>query len=232
MDHHSSRHLLRSRGRSAAAAVLARLLRSRGRSAAAAVLAAASLALPAAPVAAGSGAATVVLVARSIGSKRGDPLDRRSHAALLVRLEGRAGGFIVQGGKESARTWLFFHRSRVIGWAIPAQDPSKEFGLAVGGYWGETGVRELPTREIARFEVKGLTEARIRSLVDSLNEELRDLDYRLEGGPSSNSFASRFLDRLKLDLPPLGDVRLPGWGWRPPASARPDAGASGSGGRS
>lgn len=196
------------------------------------MLAAASLALPAAAAAAENGAATIVLAARSIGSKRGGPLDRRSHAALLIRFEDRAGGFVVQGGKEPARAWFFFRRSRVIGWAIAAQDPSKEFGLAAGGYWGEPGTRELPTREIARFEVKGLTEARIRSLVDSLNEEFRDLDYRLEGGPSSNSFASRFLDRLNLDLPPLGDVQLPGWGWRPHTSAkRPDAGPSGAAGR-
>lgn len=196
------------------------------------MLAAGSLPLPAATAAAESGAATIVLAARSIGSKRGDPLDRRSHAALLIRFEGRAGSLIVQGGKEPARTRFFFRRSRVVGWAIPAQDPSKEFGLAVGGYWGEPGTRELPTHEIARFEVKGLTEARIRSLVDSLNEEFRDLDYRLEGGPSSNSFASRFLDRLELDLPPLGDVQLPGWGWRPPTSAtRPAASPPGAAGR-
>ena len=175
---------------------------------------AAALAL-AGPAAAEPGAATVVLAVRSIGSKRGDALDPRAHAALLVRLDGRPGGFIVQGGKEPAPGWLFGSRHRVVGWTIAAQDPSAEFARAVGGYWGEPGVREVPTREIARFAVKGLTEARLRELVESLNQEFRDRDYRLEGGPSSNSFVSRCLDRLGLALPPLGDVRLPGWGWRP-----------------
>ncbi len=169
--------------------------------------------LVAAPAAEPTGSATVALVARSIGSRRGDPPDRRAHAALLVHLDGRTDGFIVQGGPEPLPGAP--GRSRVVGWAIPAQDPAKEFARAAGAYWGEPGVRELPTREIARFEVKGLTEARLRSIVISLNEEFRDRDYRLERGPSSNSFASRFLDRLKLDLPPLGDVQLPGWGWRP-----------------
>lgn len=194
------------------------------------VLAAASLALPAAAPAAEGGAATIVLAARSIGSRRGDPPDRRSHAALLIRFENHAGGLVVQGGKEPVPGSLL-GRSRVVGWAIPAQDPSKEFGLAVGGYWGEGGSRELPIREIARFTVKELTEARVRSLVDSLNEEFRGRDYRLEGGPSSNSFASRFLDRLNLDLPPLGDVQLPGWGWRPPDLPRPATGPPGAGRR-
>ncbi len=177
-------------------------------------LAAASPA-PAGPLDADPGAATVVLAARSIGSKRGEPLDRRAHAALLVRLDGRRDGFVVQGGKEPAPGTLFGTRHRVVGWAIPAKDPSVEFARAVGGYWGEPGVREVPVREIARFAVKGLGEARLRQLVDSLNQEFRDRDYRLEGGPSSNSFVSRFLDRLGLPLPPLGDVLLPGWGWRP-----------------
>jgi hypothetical protein len=185
---------------------------SRGCGAPAAVLVA--LALTASTAAAESGAATLVLAARSIGSKRGDLPNIRSHAALLVRFEGRPGGFIVQGGKEPAPGSLF-GRWRVVGWAIPAQDPSQEFTRAAGGYWGEPGVRELPTREVARFTVKGLDEAQLRSLVDSLNQEFQGRDYQLEGGPSSNSFVSRFLDRLKLDLPPLGDVQLPGWGWRP-----------------
>jgi hypothetical protein len=181
---------------------------------AAAVGSAASLAVAAAaPAAEATGSATVTLAARSIGSRRGDPPDRRSHAALLVRFDGRADGFIVQGGPEPLPGSP--GRARVVGWAIPAQDPPKEFTRAAGAYWGEPAVRELPTREIARFEVKGLTEAQLRSMVRSLNEELRDRDYRLERGPSSNSFASRVLDRLKLDLPPLGDVQLPGWGWRP-----------------
>jgi hypothetical protein len=174
----------------------------------------AALALAAAPAAAESGTATVVVAARSIGSRRGDQPDRRSHAALLVRFDGRPGGFIVQGGKEAA-PGLLPGRHRVVGWAIPAQDPAQEFTRAAGGYWGEPGVRELPTREIARFTVKGLGEAQLRSLVDSLNREFQGHDYRLDGGPSSNSFVSRLLDRLKIDLPPLGDVQLPGWGWRP-----------------
>jgi hypothetical protein len=181
---------------------------------AAGALAAASL-LAAAPPVADSGTATVVLAARSIGSKRGHPLDHRSHAALLVHIGGRPGGFIVQGGKEPAPGSILGGRHRVVGWAIPAADPSAEFARAVGGYWGEPGVREVPTLVIARFAVKGLTEARLRALVESLNQELRDRDYRLEGGPSSNSFVSRLLDRLEIPLPPLGHVDLPGWGWRP-----------------
>jgi hypothetical protein len=190
-------------------ALRARLGRAAG--AWAVALAAASL-LAAAPP---TGGATVVLAARSIGSRRGDPLDRRSHAALLVRLDGRPGAFIVQGGKEPVPWSLFGARHRVVGWAIPAGDPPREFARAVGGFWGEPGVRELPTREIARFAVKGLTEARLQALVDSLNQEFRGRDYRLEGGPSSNSFVSRLLDRLGIPLPPLDGVELPGWGWRP-----------------
>ncbi|HEY6105384.1 MAG TPA: hypothetical protein VIV59_05355, partial [Anaeromyxobacteraceae bacterium] len=123
--------------------------------------------------------------------------------------------FIVQGGKEPAPGTIFGRRHRVVGWAIPAQDPSAEFALAVGGYWGEPGAREVPVREIARFTVKGLTEARLREAVDSLNQEFQGRDYHLEGGPSSNSFVSRLLDRLGLALPQLGEVQLPGWGWRP-----------------
>jgi hypothetical protein len=181
---------------------------------AALALAAIAAALPA-PAAAGPGEATVVLAARSIGSRRGEPLDPRAHAALLVRFEGRAGGFIVQGGKEAVAGSLLGTRHRVVGWAIPAQDPSAEFARAAGGYWGEPDVRVVPTRELARFAVKGLTEARVRELVESLNRELRDRDYRLEGGPCSNSYVSRFLDRLGITLPPLAGEQLPGWGWRP-----------------
>lgn len=190
-------------------ALRARLARPAG--AWAVALAAASL-LAAAPPA---GEATLVLVARSIGSRRGDPLDRRSHAALLVRLDGRPGGFIVQGGKEPGPWSLFGTRHRVVGWVVPAADPPQEFARAVGGFWGEPGVRELPIREIARFSVNGLTESRLRALVDSLNQEFQGRDYRLEGGPSSNSFVSRLLDRLGIPLPALGGVELPGWSWRP-----------------
>jgi hypothetical protein len=161
------------------------------------------------------GEATVVLAVRSIGSRRGDPLDPRVHAALLVRLGDGLGGFILQGGKEPVPRMLFGTWHRVVGFAIPSQDPSAEFTRAIGAYWGEPGAREVPTREIARFTVQGLTEARLRELVASLNQEFHDRDYRLEGGPSSNSFVSRFLDRLGLDLPPLGAEQLPGWGWRP-----------------
>lgn len=188
----------------------------RGRTASTwAVALAAAWLVAAAPPAAGPEEATVILAARSIGSRRGDPLDRRSHAALLVRLDGRPGGFIVQGGKEPGPWSLFGTRHRVVGWVVPAADPPQEFARAVGGFWGEPGVRELPTREIARFSVKGLTEARLHALVDSLNQEFQGRDYRLEGGPSSNSFVSRLLDRLGIPLPPLGEVELPGWGWRP-----------------
>ena len=160
-----------------------------------------------------AGPPTVVLAARSIGSRRGDPPERRSHAALLVRLGG-GGGFIVQGGKEAVPGWLP-GRARVVGYVIPCQDPSVEFTRAAGAFWGEPGVRDLPTREIATFVEPGLTEARIRAIVDSLNEEFRTRDYRLEGGPSSNSFVSRFLERLGRPLPAIGDADLPGWGWKP-----------------
>jgi hypothetical protein len=158
--------------------------------------------------------ATVTLAVRSIGSRRGDPPERRAHAALLVRLDGRSDGFIVQGGKEAVPGWLP-GRARVVGYVIPSQDPSKEFTRASGAYWGEPDVRELPTREIASFVERGLTEARVRAIVESLNEEFRSRDYRLEGGPSSNSFVSRFLERLGRELPAVGDADLPGWGWRP-----------------
>jgi hypothetical protein len=157
---------------------------------------------------------TITLAARSIGSRRGDPPERRAHAALLIRLGGAPGGFIVQGGKEAVPGWIP-GRARVVGYVIPCADPAVEFTRAAGAYWGEPGVRELPTREIATFVERGLTEARIRAIVDSLNEEFHPRDYRLEGGPSSNSFVSRFLERLGRELPPVGDADLPGWGWRP-----------------
>ena len=160
------------------------------------------------------GLATVTLAVRSIGSRRGDPPERRAHAALLIRLDGRTGGFIVQGGKEAVPGWLP-GRARVVGYVIPCQDPSKDFPRAAGAYWGEPDVRELPTMEISTFVQPGLTEARIRAIVDSLNEEFRSRDYKLEGGPSSNSFVSRFLERLGRELPAVGDADLPGWGWRP-----------------
>jgi hypothetical protein len=160
------------------------------------------------------GGATVTLAARSIGSRRGDPPERRAHAALLVRLHGRDGGFIVQGGKEAVPGWIP-GRARVVGYVIPCADPSREFTRAAGAFWGEPDVRELPTRELATFTDPGLTEVRIRAIVDALNEEFRDRAYRLEGGPSSNSLVSRFLERLGRPLPPVGGEDLPGWGWRP-----------------
>ena len=76
-------------------------------------------------------------------------------------------------------------------------------------------MRELPTTVLARFAVPGLTEERVRATVAALNEELAPREYRLEAGPSSNSFVSRFLDALALPLPSIGDAELPGWGWRP-----------------
>ncbi len=169
---------------------------------------------PAATPSPGPVVATVTLAARSIGSRRGDPPERRAHAALLVRFGGRAGGVIVQGGKEAVRGF-FRDRARVVGYVIPCDDPEREFRRAAGAFWGEGEARELPTRELARFEVEGLTEAGVRAIVDALNEELRARDYRLEGGPSSNSFVSRFLERLRGQAPAVGDVELPGWGWRP-----------------
>lgn len=186
------------------------------------ILAGASMPVPARAQGGGADAAirpaaestTVTLASRSIGSRRGDPPERRAHAALLVRLAGVPGGFILQGGKEPVPGWLP-GRARVVGYVIPCQDPSREFTHAAGAYWGEPGVRELPTREIATFAEPALTEARIRAIVDELNEEFRSRDYRLEGGPSSNSFVSRFLEKLGRPLPTVGDADLPGWGWRP-----------------
>jgi hypothetical protein len=160
------------------------------------------------------GGAIVTLAARSIGSRRGDPPERRAHAALLVRFPGRPGGFIVQGGKEAV-PGLLRDGARVVGYVIPTADPAVEFTRAAGAFWGEPGVRELPTTEIATFTVPGLTEERLRAIVSALNEELRAREYRLEPGPSSNSLVSRFLDHLRVALPPLGDAELPGWGWRP-----------------
>ena len=162
----------------------------------------------------GAGLPSVTLAARSIGSRRGDPPERKAHAALLIRLGGAGGGFIVQGGKEPVPGWLP-GRARVVGYLIPCADPSVEFTRAAGAFWGEPGVRELPTRELATFVEPGLTEARLRAIVDSLNVELHDRDYRLDGGPSSNSFVSRFLQRLGRELPAIGDAELPGWGWKP-----------------
>jgi hypothetical protein len=176
--------------------------------------AALALAASAAPAVAGEPGATVVLAARSIGSRRGDPPERRAHAALLVTFAGRPGGFIVQGGKEKV-PGLLRDGARVVGYVIPTPDPAAEFTRAVGAWWGEASVRELPTSVLARFTVADLTEERVRAVVASLNEELAAREYRLEPGPSSNSLVSRFLDRLQLPLPPIGDAELPGWGWRP-----------------
>ncbi len=160
-------------------------------------------------------ATTVVLAARSIGSRRGDPPERRAHAALLVTFPGRPGGVIVQGGKETV-PGLFRDRARVVGYVIPCADPAVEFTRAAGAWWGEPGVRELPTTVLARFSVPGLTEDRVRAIVASLNAQLAPRAYRLEAGPSSNSFVSLFLDALDLPLPSIGaGVELPGWGWRP-----------------
>ncbi len=156
----------------------------------------------------------VVLAARSIGSKRPDPPSRKAHAALLVRLGDGPAGFIVQGGKEAVPGWLP-GRARVVGYVIPSADPALDFTRATGAWWGEPDVRELPTRELAVLDAPGLTEARIRAIVDELNAEFRDRDYRLDSGPSSNSFVSRFLERLGRPLPPIGDAELPGWGWHP-----------------
>ncbi len=178
------------------------------------LLAAAATLLARAPVTAAEPATTVVLAARSIGSRRGDPAERRAHAALLVTFPGHPGGVIVQGGKEPVRRF-FRDGARVVGYVIPVADPAVEFTRAFGAWWGEASVRELPTTELSRFAVPGLTEERVRAIVAALNEELAARDYRLESGPSSNSLVSRFLDRLQLPLPPLGGVELPGWGWRP-----------------
>jgi hypothetical protein len=165
-------------------------------------------------VRADAGVATITLAARSIGSRRGKQPEKRAHAALLVRMDGVAGGFIVQGGKEAVPGWLP-GRARVVGYVISCRDPAKDFTLATGAYWGEAEPRVLPTREIATFAVPGLTEPRMRAIVDALNEEFRDRSYRLEGGPSSNSFVSRFIERLGRTPPAVGDEDLPGWGWKP-----------------
>ena len=162
----------------------------------------------------GAALPTVTLAARSIGSRRGDPPERRAHAALLIRLDAGTGGFIVQGGKEPVPGWLP-GRARVVGYVIPCQDPAVEFTRAAGAWWGEPGVRELPTRVIATFVEPGLTEARIREIVDALNEEFRERDYRLEGGPSSNSFVSRFLDAAGARAPGRGRRRPPRLGMEP-----------------
>lgn len=175
----------------------------------------ASLALLAPTIAlAEDAAATVVLAARSIGSRRGDPPERRAHAALLVTFPGRAGGVIVQGGKEKVPRF-FRDGARVVGYVIPCADPAVEFTRAWGAFWGEVSARELPTTELARFSVPGLSEERLRALVAELNAELAAREYRLEAGPSSNSFVSRLLDRMTLPLPSIGSTDLPGWGWRP-----------------
>jgi hypothetical protein len=177
--------------------------------------AAAPAGLPPVPVVRPEAAgATVVLAVRSIGSRRGQPPERRAHAALLVRLAGREGGFIVQGGPEPVQG-SFPPRTRVAGWLIPCADPSVEFTRAAGAWWGEPEVRVLPVRELATLVEPGLDEARLRGIVESLNAEFRDRAYRLEGGPSSNSFVSRFIERLGRPLPPVGGEDLPGWGWRP-----------------
>ncbi|HEX9053220.1 MAG TPA: hypothetical protein VF841_22010 [Anaeromyxobacter sp.] len=157
---------------------------------------------------------TLVLAARSIGSRRGDPPERRAHAALLVTFPGRPGGVIVQGGKEKVHGF-FRDGARVVGYVIPCADPAIEFTRAYGAFWGEASVRDLPTTVLARFSVPGLDEERIRAMVAALNDDLAPREYRLEAGPSSNSFVSLFLDALKLPLPPVGGAELPGWGWRP-----------------
>lgn len=171
-------------------------------------------ALASGPAVAGEPSATIVLAARSIGSKRPDPPERRAHAALLVTFEGRPGGVIVQGGKEKV-PGFFRDSARVVGYVIPSDDPAADFGRAWGAWWGEASVRELPTTVLARFTVPGLTEERVRAIVASLDAELAPRAYRLEAGPSSNSLVSRFLDALALPLPALGGTELPGWGWRP-----------------
>ncbi len=166
------------------------------------------------PSLAGEPAATVVLAARSIGSRRGNPPERRAHAALLVTFPGHPGGVIVQGGKETVPGFLR-DGARVVGYVIPCADPALEFTGAYGAWWGEASVRELPTTVLARFSVPGLSEERVRAIATRLNEELAPRDYRLEAGPSSNSFVSLLLEALELPLPSIGDAELPGWGWRP-----------------
>ncbi len=177
-------------------------------------VAALAAALLAGPASAAEPAATIVLAARSIGSRRPDPPERRAHAALLVTFAGKPGGVIVQGGKEKV-SGFFRDSARVVGYVIPCTDPAVEFTRAWGAWWGEASVRELPTTVLARFTVPGLTEERVRATVASLNAEFAAREYRLEAGPSSNSLVSRFLDALALPLPPLGGTELPGGGWRP-----------------
>src|SRR4051812_47678728 len=61
--------------------------------------------------------ATIILASRSIGSERGQPPVREAHAALLVRFEGKAGGFIVQGGPSLVAGTS---RTACAGWVIPS----------------------------------------------------------------------------------------------------------------
>jgi len=157
--------------------------------------------------------ATIILASRSIGSRRGQPPAREAHAALLVRFEGTAGGFIVQGGPSPVAGTP---RTACAGWVIPSADPDRDFTRAVGAYWGENNVaRELPTRTLATFTVSGLDQAHLRALVDELIAELRPHDYRFDHGPNSNSFVSRLLDKLHLLAPTASAEDLPGWGWKP-----------------
>ncbi|HYV46058.1 MAG TPA: hypothetical protein VFA20_14410 [Myxococcaceae bacterium] len=157
--------------------------------------------------------ATVILASRSIGSKRGEPPMREAHAALLVRFEGKAGGFIVQGGPSPVTGTT---RMACTAWVIPSADPDRDFTRAVGAYWGEdTVARELPTRTLATFTVSGLDEAHLRAMVKELIAELRPHDYRFDRGPNSNSFMSLLLDKLHLLAPAANAEDLPGWGWKP-----------------
>jgi hypothetical protein len=166
------------------------------------------------PTAPGASGASITLAVRSIGGKRGQPLDRRVHAALLVHFDGAEHGFIVQGGPEKV-PGLLFDEQRLAGWVIPAADPEQQYTRAVGAYWGESEVREVPTREVRRFTLPALTEAGLRAAVTALGAELRETSYRLDPGPSSNSFVSLLLERLGLPVPPLDPAECPGWGWRP-----------------
>jgi hypothetical protein len=157
--------------------------------------------------------ATVILASRSIGSKRGEPPAREAHAALLVRFEGKAGGFIVQGGPSPVAGTP---RMACTGWVIPSADPDRDFTRAIGAYWGEDKVvRELPTRTLATFTVSGLDEAHLREVVKELIAQLRPYDYRFDLGPNSNSFLSLLLDKLHLQASAANAGDLPGWGWKP-----------------
>jgi hypothetical protein len=148
-----------------------------------------------------------------VGSKRGEPPAREAHAALLVRFEGKAGGFIVQGGPSPVAGTP---RMACTGWVIPSADPDRDFTRAVGAYWGEdTVAREMPTRTLATFTVSGLDEAHLRALVKELIAELRPHDYRFDLGPTSNSFVSLLLGKLQLPAPAVSAKDLPGWGWKP-----------------